>query len=187
MEVILLERVENLGYVGDKVRVKDGYARNYLFPRKKALRATTQNIAVFEEKKAHIEQENAAKRAEAETKAKSIESTFITLIEQAGDDGRLFGSVRRQDVAAALAEVTETEILDRSAIALKAPIKEIGAFNIAVYLHPEVKATIHAIVARSQDEAEEAKRDFLNTSKKKASAKKEAVAEEASTEAQEAN
>lgn len=186
MEVILLERVENLGSVGQKVRVKNGYGRNYLLPRKKALRVTPENLAIFEQRRAQIEKENATKRTEAEQKAGGINGTFVTLIEQAGEDGRLFGSVRRRDITVALADVTKTEALDRSAVALNAPIKEIGVFNVGIYLHPEVKVVVHVVVARSQDEADEAKREFLNpgSNKKKKVAKAEATEEVSAEEEQ---
>lgn len=180
MDVILLERVERLGGVGDQVKVRDGYARNFLLPMNKALRATAENKAFFEERKAHIEKENAEKRVHAEQEAKKIDGIFVTLIQQAGEDGRLFGSVRRRDITAAIAEATGEEQLDRGVVILTTPIKNVGVHSVTIRLHPEVKSQVKVNVARSKDEAEEAKKEFLNPgSSKKGKAKKEAAGEEA--------
>lgn len=172
MEVILLERVEKLGTVGDLVKVRDGYARNFLIPNKKALRATAENQAYFQERKAHIEQENAEKRAAAEQESKKIDGVFVTLIQQAGEDGRLFGSVRRRDIAAAIAEATGEEALDKTLIVLSTPIKNVGIYTVTIRLHPEVKVLVKVNVARSKDEAEEAKKEFLNPGSSKKGRKK---------------
>jgi large subunit ribosomal protein L9 len=179
MEVILLERVEKLGAVGDLVKVRDGYARNFLIPNKKALRATKENQAYFEERKAQIQQENAEKRAEAEQESKKLDGVFVTLIQQAGEDGRLFGSVRRQDITAAIADVTGEEALDKTVVILSTPIKNVGIYSVTIRLHPEVKVAVKVNVARSKDEAEDAKKEFLNPGSGKKGKRKEAAAEEA--------
>lgn len=190
MEVVLLERVEKLGAVGDQVKVKDGYARNYLIPNKKALRATADNIAYFEEKRAEIEAENAKLKAEAEKDAKGIDGQVVTLIQQAGEDGRLFGSVRRRTIVHALAEETGADELNKETILITTPIKELGIHTVSVRLHSEVVVKLHVNVARSADEAAEAKRVFLNPPKEKKEAApvaeiaeaKEAPTEEIATE-----
>jgi large subunit ribosomal protein L9 len=152
MEVILLERVEKLGHIGDVVHVKNGFARNYLLPNKKALRANEANRKVFEANRARIEAENAEKRAGAETEAKSVEGKTVQLIRQASNVGHLFGSVSARDIVEALdregAKVTKSQVvLDR-------PIKNIGMHDVKVALHPEVSVTVHVNVARSPEEAE---------------------------------
>lgn len=179
MEVLLLERIEKLGKVGDLVKVRNGYARNFLFPRKKALRATTENRAYFEERKAHIEQENVEKRGHAEQEAKKIDGIFVTLIQQAGEDGRLFGSIRRQDITAAIAENTSEEQLDKNVVILTTPIKNIGVHVVDIRLHADVKCQIKVNVARSKDEADDAKREFLNPGSGKKGKKKFEAVEEA--------
>ena len=152
MEVILLERVEKLGGIGDVVNVKNGFARNYLLPNKKALRANEANRKVFEANRARIEAENADKRAEAETEAKTVEGKSVKLIRQASNTGQLYGSVSARDIVEALA--TEGAGLTRSQIVLDRPIKSIGVHDVKVALHPEVAVTVHVNVARSPEEAE---------------------------------
>jgi large subunit ribosomal protein L9 len=152
MEVILLERVEKLGAIGDVVKVKDGFARNYLLPNKKALRANEANRKVFEANRARIEEDNAAKRSDAETASKGVEGKSVKLIRQASNVGHLYGSVSARDIAEALegvgAKVTKSQIvLDR-------PIKAIGVHEVKVALHPEVAVTIKVNVARSPEEAD---------------------------------
>lgn len=171
MEVLLLERIERLGGVGDLVKVRNGYARNFLFPKKKALRATAENRAFFEERKAHIQQENAEKRAHAEKEVKKIDGIFVTIIQQAGEDGRLFGSIRRQDITAAIAEASGEEQLDKGVVILTTPIKNVGIYHVDIRLHAEVKCQVKVNVARSKDEAEDAKREFLNPGGKKSKKK----------------
>ncbi len=151
MQVILLERVENLGQMGDVLTVKDGYARNFLLPRKKALRATKANLEQFETQKAQLEAENIQKRSEAEAVAKSMEGLEVILIRQAGEIGQLYGSVNARDVANAVKEAGVT--IDRKQVSLLAPIKTLGLFDVKVDLHAEVSVFITANVARSEEEA----------------------------------
>jgi large subunit ribosomal protein L9 len=161
MEVILLEHVEKLGGVGDAVVVKDGYARNYLLPQGKALRATNENKAVFESKRAEIEAENNKKKADAEAKAAKIDGNFVILIRQAGEDGRLYGSANARDIANTIAEQEGIE-LGRNQVVLSSSIKYLGVHPVKVYLHPEVAVTVNANISRSEEEAEDAKQEFLN-------------------------
>ncbi len=151
MQVILLERVENLGQMGDVVTVKNGYARNFLLPRKRALRATKANIKQFEAQKAQLEAENLQKRSEAEAVAKSMEKMEVILIRQAGEIGQLYGSVNARDVANAVKEAGVT--IDKKQVSLVAPIKSLGLFDVKVDLHAEVSVLITANVARSEEEA----------------------------------
>jgi large subunit ribosomal protein L9 len=152
MEIILLERVEKLGAIGDVVNVKDGYARNFLLPNKKALRANEANRKVFEANRAKIEADNAARRGDAETHSKDVDGKQIILIRAASNTGQLYGSVSVNDIVDGLnaqgAKVT------KSMIVLERPIKTLGVFDVRVVLHPEVSVTITANVARSDDEAE---------------------------------
>src|SRR5438309_9660911 len=152
MEVILLERVEKLGAIGDVVKVKDGFARNYLLPRKKALRANESNRKVFEANRSRIEEENANRRGEAEKSSKGIDGKTVQLIRQASNTGQLYGSVSARDIVDALeadgAKVTKSQVvLDR-------PIKAIGMHEVKVALHPEVSVTVKVNVARSPEEAD---------------------------------
>lgn len=151
-QVILLERVENLGSMGDVVTVKPGYARNYLLPQSKALRATKENVAYYEAQKAGLQKANAEKKAEAEKVAKKIEGAKITIIRQASEGGQLFGSVSSRDIAEALAADTKVTVT-RGQVALNAAYKTIGLFPVDIVLHPEVKAKITINVARSEEEA----------------------------------
>ncbi|MES2044870.1 MAG: 50S ribosomal protein L9 [Pseudomonadota bacterium] len=152
MEIILLERVEKLGAIGDVVTVKDGFARNFLLPNKKALRANEANRKVFEANRERIVAENASRRGVAETEAKSIDGTSVTLIRQASNTGQLYGSVAVRD----LVEMLEAEghKIPKSAIVLDKPIKSIGVYDVKVALHPEVSVTVKVNVARSPEEAE---------------------------------
>ncbi|MGN6156150.1 MAG: 50S ribosomal protein L9 [Sphingomicrobium sp.] len=152
MEVILLERIEKLGHIGDVVHVKNGFARNYLLPNKKALRANEANRKVFEANRARIEAENAEKRAGAETEAKSVEGKTVQLIRQASNTGQLYGSVSARDIVEALA--AEGAHVTKSQVVLDRPIKAIGMHDVKVALHPEVSVTVHVNVARSPEEAE---------------------------------
>lgn len=152
MEIILLERVENLGQMGDIVSVKDGYARNFLFPRKKALRATDANKKQFEVQKAQLEAENLKKREEAQHVADRMGHTEVIILRQAGEMGQLYGSVNARDVADALNEAGVK--ISRNQVSLKNPIKTLGLFEVAVVLRPEVVVSVTANVARSADEAE---------------------------------
>ncbi|HEX6959517.1 MAG TPA: 50S ribosomal protein L9 [Ferrovibrio sp.] len=152
MEVILLERVEKLGQMGDVVKVKDGYARNFLLPRKKALRATEANKAVFEKQRAQLEAQNLARKGEAEKVAAKMQGLSVALLRQAGDSGQLYGSVSARDIAEAVTEAGFT--VSRSQVSLTTPIKMVGVYNVAVVLHPEVTVEIKVNVARSEAEAE---------------------------------
>ncbi|BCI69480.1 ribosomal protein L9 [Sphingomonas sp. S17] len=152
MDVILLERVEKLGAIGDVVTVKDGFARNFLLPRKKALRANEANKKVFEANRARIEAENANRRAEAEVESKTFDNTTVTLIRQASNVGQLYGSVAVRDLVEAL--VADGHKVNKSQIVLDRPIKAIGLYDVRVALHPEVAVTVKVNVARSPEEAE---------------------------------
>lgn len=151
IEVILLERVERLGQLGDLVRVRPGFARNYLLPRKKALRATASNLEFFKNKKAEIEATNLAKKSEAEKIAPKLDGLKLVIIRSAGDTGQLFGSVTARDVAADLKPAGFT--VDKTQIQIDTAIKTIGLFKVKVRLHPEVAVTITLNVARSNEEA----------------------------------
>ncbi|MDQ1230496.1 50S ribosomal protein L9 [Sphingomonas sp. SORGH_AS_0879] len=152
MDVILLERVEKLGAIGDVVTVKDGFARNFLLPRKKALRANEANKKVFEANRARIEAENANRRAEAEVEAKTFDNVTVTLIRQASNVGQLYGSVAVRDLVDAL--VADGHKVNKGQIVLDRPIKAIGLYDVRVALHPEVAVTVKVNVARSPEEAE---------------------------------
>jgi len=152
-QVILLERVENLGSMGDVVAVKPGYARNYLLPQAKALRATKENVAYYEAQKAHLQKANAEKKADAEKIAKKIEGTKVVIIRQASEGGQLYGSVSSRDIAESLAADTKVTVT-RGQVYLNAAYKTIGLFPVDVILHPEVKVKVTVNVARSTAEAE---------------------------------
>ncbi len=152
MDVILLERVEKLGAIGDVVKVKDGFARNFLLPNKKALRANDANRKVFEANRARIESDNANRRGEAEKEAKNFEKVAVTIIRQASNVGQLYGSVAVRDLVEALDEAGHKVV--KSAIVLDKPIKAIGVYEVKVSLHPEVSVTVKVNVARSPEEAE---------------------------------
>jgi large subunit ribosomal protein L9 len=152
MKVILLERVERLGALGEIVTVKDGFARNYLLPRAKALRATQANMKVFEGQRADIETRNANTRAVAAKAGERLDGNFYVMIRQAGDSGQLYGSVSGRDIADAVN--AEGGKVDRSMVVLDKPIKTLGVHEIKVRLHAEVTATVSINIARSVDEAE---------------------------------
>src|SRR6187551_3039119 len=152
MEVILLERVEKLGAIGDVVKVKDGFARNYLLPRKKALRANEANRKMFEANRTRIEEENANRRSDAEKSSKGVEGKTVQLIRQASNTGQLYGSVSARDIAEALE--AEGAKVTKSQVVLDRPIKAIGMHEVKIALHPEVAVTVHVNVARSPEEAE---------------------------------
>jgi len=152
MQVILLERVEKLGQIGDVVTVKDGFARNFLLPNKKALRANESNRKVFEANRAQIEADNASRRGEAEIASKDVDGKSVTLIRQASNAGQLYGSVSVRDIVEALE--AEGAKVSKGMIVLDRPIKSIGVETVKVTLHPEVVVTIKVNVARSPEEAE---------------------------------
>lgn len=152
VEVILLERVENLGQMGEVVRVRPGYARNYLLPRKKALRATDANRKRFEEQRVQLEAVNLQRRQEAEKVSPALQGMTVTLLRQAGETGQLFGSATTRDIADAI--IAKGVTIARQQVQLDKPIKTIGLFPVRVVLHPEVFVTVTVNVARSEDEAE---------------------------------
>ncbi len=149
MQVILLERISRLGGVGDTVKVRDGFARNFLLPQKKALRATKDNVAYFESQRATLEKQNADSRAVAEKRAKELGTPSVTIIRQASEDGKLYGSVSVRDVSDALTEAGIT--IERRLIDLNSTIKSLGAYEAVIHLHPEVALTLKINVARNAD------------------------------------
>ena len=152
MDIILLERVEKLGAIGDVVTVKDGYARNFLLPNKKALRANAANRKVFEANRAKIESDNASRRDEAQKASGSVEGKQIILIRAASQTGQLYGSVSVKDIVDGL--VAQDAKVSKNMIVLERPIKTLGIFGVKVVLHPEVTVNVQVNVARSDDEAE---------------------------------
>ena len=153
MKVILLERVERLGSLGDVVNVRDGFARNFLLPREKALRATDANLKVFETRRVEIEASNAKAREAASKSGDKLDGAGYVMIRQAGESGQLYGSVSGRDVADAVNAEGGSKI-DRAAVVLDKPIKALGVHPVRIRLHPEVAITVNINVARSQDEAE---------------------------------
>lgn len=160
MEIILLEHVEKLGKMGDKVNVKNGYARNYLLPAKKALRATEANIAFYEKKKAELEAHNKALLEEANKKSESLKGFSAVLIRQAAETGQLYGSVTIRDIAAAIKEAGFD--VERRCVFLERPIKDLGIYQVKLNLHPEVSQTILVNVARTDDEAKKQAKAYEN-------------------------
>lgn len=152
MDIILLQRIEKLGTIGDVVTVKDGYARNFLLPNKKALRANEANRKVFEANRERLEEENAERRAEAEKAGEKIDGTEIVLIRASSNSGQLYGSVNVRDIVAGLEE--KGHEIDKKQVIMGNPIKTLGMHEVRIDLHPEVSITITANVARSPDEAE---------------------------------
>jgi len=151
MDIILLERVENLGQMGQVVKVKPGFARNFLLPKKKALRATKENLAFFEKQRAHLETLNLKHRADAEQVATKMVNVTIVVIRQAAETGVLYGSVSSRDVSEGLTTIGYK--VDRSQVAIPQPIKTLGLSKVRVILHPEVSVTVIVNVARSVEEA----------------------------------
>jgi len=163
MKVILLERVEGWGSLGDVVNVKDGYARNFLLPRSKALRANNANLKVFEGQRAEIEARNAKAKDAAGAAGEKLDGSAYILIRQAGESGQLYGSVAGRDVADAV-NAEGSNRIERSMVALDKPIKTLGLHEVKVRLHPEVTVSVTLNIARSQDEAERQARgeDVIN-------------------------
>jgi len=151
MEVILLERIEKLGQMGDVVNVRSGFARNYLLPQKKAVTATEESRKQFEARRAQLEAQNLERRKDAEQVASKLEGLFVVMIRQAGDAGQLYGSVNARDIAQAVTEAGFT--VERRQVNLDQPIKSLGLHPLRVALHPEVSVTVTANVARSAEEA----------------------------------
>lgn len=176
MEVILLERIGRLGQMGEVVRVKDGFARNFLLPKGKALRATKENRTRFESMRAELETKNTALKGDANKVASKLEGKNVTALRQASETGQLFGSVTPRDIAAML-EAEGLEV-NRSQVVLNAPIKTIGQFKVPIALHPEVEVTVIVNVARNADEAERLARGEDITVRREQS-DEEAAAEEA--------
>lgn len=180
MEVILLERIEKLGQMGDTVKVKPGYARNYLLPQKKALRANKANMAYFEAQRVELEAVNLKRRQEAEAVAEKMKDVSLILVRQAAESGQLYGSVAARDLQEALKD--EGYKVERRQVLLDSPIKELGRYEIRLGLHPEVTVAINVTVARSIEEAEAQHRaaEFLEDEEDAAEAEAhEAEAEEA--------
>lgn len=152
VDVILLQRVEKLGQMGERVKVKPGYARNYLLPQKKAIRANKENLARFEAQKAQLEAENLKRRDEAERVAERVQGLSVVLIRQAGESGSLYGSVTTRDISDACTAGGLT--VNRAQVILPNPIKTLGLTTVRVVLHPEVSIPVVVNVARSVEEAE---------------------------------
>ncbi len=154
MEIILLERIERLGQMGDVVNVKNGYARNYLFPQKKALRKTKDNLAYFESKRKEYEAHNLKMKQEAEEMAKKLEGLSVTIIRQAAETGQLYGSVTMRDICEAIRDAGFK--VERHQIDLNQPFKNMGIFDVRLSLHPDVSQTVRVNIARSEEEAKRA-------------------------------
>jgi large subunit ribosomal protein L9 len=152
MDVVLLERVEHLGQMGDVVTVKDGFARNFLLPQKKALRATKENISYFESRRAQLEATNLKRRSEAEAVGVKLDGQSFICVRQASETGHLYGSVSARDIAETLTENGFT--VERNQVAMDRPLKELGLHPVRVRLHPEYSVTVTFNIARSQEEAE---------------------------------
>ncbi|MGC2082050.1 MAG: 50S ribosomal protein L9 [Bradyrhizobium sp.] len=175
MEVILLERVAKLGQMGEIVKVRDGFARNFLLKRKKALRATADNKTKYEGMKAELETNNIQAKSEASKVAEKIDGRDVIIIRQASEAGHLFGSVSVRDIVAGLA--ADGVIVSRPQVWLDAPIKAIGLQKVTIAVHPEVEASVTVIVARSADEAERIKRgEDISTRREDRDAAAEAIA-----------
>ncbi|MFN8949322.1 MAG: 50S ribosomal protein L9 [Alphaproteobacteria bacterium] len=182
MQVILLERVEKLGQMGDVVKVKDGFARNFLLPRKKALRATKENVKKFEGQKAQLEARNLAARKEAEAVAKKLDKQTFIILRQAGETGMLYGSVSTRDIAEAITAGGVS--VSRDQVILDKAIKMLGLVDVKVQLHPEVRVAVTLNVARTVEEAERQSRgeNVLQTEAEQARAEAEAMFEEAAAQ-----
>lgn len=172
MEVILLERIEKLGQMGDIVKVKPGFARNYLLPQAKALRSNKENLALFESRKAQLEAANLKRKEEAEQISAKMEGLNLVIVRQAAETGQLYGSVTGRDIRDAIREAGYT--IERRQVVLDQPLKEIGSYNIRIVLHPDVSRMVSVMVARS---AEEAERSAKAAAKAAAKVPAEAVAE----------
>jgi large subunit ribosomal protein L9 len=179
MQVILLEKIDKLGTLGEEVKVRDGYARNFLLPQRKALRATEANRAYFQREKAALEAVNAKKRDAAATESKKLDKVFVSIVRQASEAGSLYGSVSTRDIAEALTATTKVAV-DRNHVIMNETLKALGLFPVTVSLHPEVKVTITVNIARTAEEAEIQKKTG------KALVKKDGNREEEKVEAQDA-
>lgn len=189
MQIILLEKIDRLGDIGSQVTVRDGYARNFLLPYKKALRATKENIAYFEAEKAELMARNEAARKEAETEAEKFAGLKLVIVRQAGDTGHLYGSVTAANIAESLKN--KGVKADSNQVKLDKPIKEIGIYEAKVSLHPEVVRVVKLVVARSEEDADNIEKAAAISKEKaeieaKKAAAKSAKAEEVADEALEA-
>jgi large subunit ribosomal protein L9 len=188
MQVVLLERVEKLGQIGDVVKVKDGFARNYLLPKKKELRATKANLAFFETQRSQLEARNLERRKEAEQVGGKLSGKTFVLLRQAGDRGQLYGSVSPRDISEAITAGGFT--VARTQVPIDKAIKTIGLHQVSVVLHPEVRVPVTLNVARTEDEAERQARgeDVLEeqTEEQETAAAAEALFEEGAGPAAEA-
>lgn len=151
MEVVLLERVEKLGQMGDVVKVRPGYARNFLLPQRKAMRATKENLEFFQHQRVHLEAINLKRREEAEAVAKKMDGLSIVMVRQAAEGGQLYGSVTARDIAESVKDAGF--VVQRGQVQLNMPIKSLGRYALQVSLHPEVAVSVTVAVARSQEEA----------------------------------
>ena len=158
MEVILLEKIERLGQMGDVVNVKNGYARNYLLPQKKALRSTDANKAYFESKRAELEARNLKMREEAEKAAEKIKTVALSLVRQAAESGMLYGSVSARDIFEALRDMNVK--IERHQVDMPQAIKNVGVYDVRIVLHPDVATTIKVTVARSGEEADKLAKSY---------------------------
>lgn len=186
-QVILLERVEKLGAMGEIVSVKPGYARNYLLPQRKALRASKENVAYFEAQKKVLEAEDLKNKKEAEKNAKKIEGIKIPVIRQASESGQLFGSVNSRDIATGVTEASKVEIT-RNMVDLNQSIKTVGLIPVSIVLHPDVKVEVIVNIARSVEEAKiqaDTGRALVADGRSREEEPEEVVAEEAEAEADE--
>jgi len=180
MKIILLERVDKLGFMGDLVEVKTGYARNYLLPQKKALRASEENVKAFEAKRKEYEATNIARKSDAEKLAAKMSDISVTLIRQAAETGQLYGSVTGRDVAAAIIEAGYQ--IERRQVVLDVPFKNIGVYRVDVSLHPDVAVKVKVTVARSAEDA--LKAELNDQQQQTADADMAAVQEAAGTDEQ---
>jgi large subunit ribosomal protein L9 len=183
MEVILLERIEKLGQMGDVVNVKSGFARNFLLPRNKAVLANEANKAHFESQRAQLEAQNLERKNEAEAVASKMDGLFVVMVRQAGDAGQLYGSVNARDIATGVSEAGYS--VDRNQIVLDQPIKSVGLHTVSISLHPEVSVSVTANVARSDEEAEIQERTgeaIVSTDDEEPTMLEEALAEEEAEE-----
>jgi len=186
MEVILLERIDRLGQMGEVVNVKPGFARNFLFPQKKALRANKENRAYYESKKVELEAVNLKRKGEAEVVAKKMDGMKLIIVRSAGEGGQLYGSVSARDIATALKEQGVT--VEATQVLLNAPVKVLGSFKTPVRLHPDVKVDVEFTIARSMEEGNLKIAEAAQLLERAEDAEKlmgdEAPAEEAAEEAQ---
>lgn len=165
MEIILLERIKHVGEMGSVVSVKPGYARNFLIPRKKALRATEDNRKYYADRKAELQAKSAEKYSKAQSVHAIIDKNFVTVIRQAGEDGKLFGSVSPKDIADLINQNFAQQV-SYSEVLLPQSIKYVGIYEITIALHSDLHAIVYVNVSRSLSEAEESKKEFLSPPKK---------------------